>query len=349
MKQNRNTSHCIDCNEIVCAIQNPALVKPWKLSGGHPVMKGIRPVMYAGGYCLVFPYMVGGHKYAVRCWYSSLDGMEERARKISSALKASGLPYFAPYEFVRDGIVTSQGVAPIVIMDWIDAQPLKEWIAYHLGDTNAILELAKRFVKMVSDLHDNDISHGDLQHGNILVRPDGNLMLVDYDSMYVPQLKGHAAEIAGLRGYQHPDRDRMKTLSPKMDYFSELVIYTSLRAIASQPSLWNELKIGDSETLVFSGEDLDSRGKAPIFGRLSGIPGLKGLVDEMKAGLKQHSIGGLRPLEDVIDGKGSTCVAPAQQSSWLDKMRESWRRIPRPVGLGYNSSDVALVRRGWNR
>ena len=350
MKQKHNTVTNIDCSEIITAIQTPALVKAGKLRGGHPVMNGIRPVMYAGGYCLVIPYVVGGHKYAVRCWFSGLDGMEERAGKISSALKASGLPYFASYEFVREGLATSQGVVPIVIMDWIDAQPLKDWIAEHLGDANAILELARRFVRMVSDLHENGIAHGDLQHGNILVRPDGSLMLVDYDSMYVPQLKRYAAEIAGIRGYQHPDRDRLKTLSPKMDYFSELVIYTSLRAIAAQPSLWNELEIGGSETLVFSGEDLDSRGRAPIFGRLGGIPGLKGLVDEMKSELRKHSICDLRPLEDIIDGKAGGLVAPVPQgSNWLDKIRDGWKRIPSHAGPGYSSSDVALVRSGWKR
>src|SRR2546430_4647189 len=59
----------------------------------------------------------------------------------------------------------------------------------------------------------SQVAHGDLQHGNILVR-GGSIQLVDYDGMWVPALKGrHATEI-GHRAYQHPERS-------EQDYRSE--------------------------------------------------------------------------------------------------------------------------------
>ena len=76
---------------------------------------------------------------------------------------------------------------------------------------------------MAKELHAAGVSHGDLQHGNIMVNADGSLILVDYDSMYVPSLEGYADEIKGLVGYQHPARWENCKCSPKADYFSEKV------------------------------------------------------------------------------------------------------------------------------
>ena len=95
---------------------------------------------------------------------------------------------------------------------------------------------------MCIDLHKNNISHGDLQHGNILIceNRDGKptLKLVDYDSLYVPTMgKKFKDSITGLKDYQHPARQTaVHVSSHKTDYFSELVIYLSLIAIAENPA-----------------------------------------------------------------------------------------------------------------
>ena len=51
---------------------------------------------------------------------------------------------------------------------------------------------------MSKDLHSVGFSHGDLQHGNIMVNSEGKLFLVDYDSMFVPGLENVSDEIKGL-------------------------------------------------------------------------------------------------------------------------------------------------------
>ena len=71
-----------------------------------------------------------------------------------------------------------------------------------------------------------------MQHGNIMVKDGGQLVLVDYDSMYVPALDGWDEEIKGLQGYQHEARWKNKKLAPKADYFSELIIYLSLLGLS---------------------------------------------------------------------------------------------------------------------
>ena len=354
----------IDINEISNAIQEPRLVKAEELQGGHPEMNGLRPVMYTGGFCAVFPFNAKGRKYAVRCWHTMSPVMDDLAKAVSSALQASSLPYFVPYRYCKDGIATSQGVIPLIIMDWVDAAPLKLWLKKHIHNSSAIRKLADAFLKMTTDLHKSGIAHGDLQHGNILVQADGSIKLVDYDSMCVPGIEGRPLGLFGLEGYQHPARSRLRKLSPKMDYFSELVIYTSLLALAERPSLWKELKIEGTETLVFSAEDILSGGKAPIFSKLSRMAALNNLIAEMKAELSRQDIEQLRPLEAIV-GKPAGTPAPSpspwphptpaphkpavQGGDWLDKLRSNWKTKSFQQTAGYNPKDVVNLRQKWTR
>ena len=71
-----------------------------------------KPIKYAGGYCIVFPYIVSGKKYAVRCWHANWEGAKERTKIISSSLHTLNMPYFVGFEYAENGIVTPLGVQP---------------------------------------------------------------------------------------------------------------------------------------------------------------------------------------------------------------------------------------------
>lgn len=288
-----------ECDDYVNSIQVPQLVKAPIINGGTPEMNGIRPVMYTGGFCVVFPYRTNTKKYAVRCWHAYLDGAQDRAREISKYLSSINLPYFVDFQYIEEGVATSKGIMPIVVMDWVDAKPLKKYIQGKLHDPMALDKLASDFMRMAQDLHAKNISHGDLQHGNIMVKNSGDIVLVDYDSMYVPQLAGYNSQICGLKGYQHPARWNEKKVSPKADYFSELIIYTSIKALAKYPHLWEKLQIEDTDTLLFSEEDIDSKGYSNIFEEISKDIYLKKLVEAIREELSHSSIDELLPLELV--------------------------------------------------
>lgn len=302
-------------------IKTPALVHPQVLKDGHPIEKGVRLIKYSGGFCVVFPYQTPLKKYAVRCWHAEVSDAKRRTQVIADALKKTNLPYFVGFEFFEDGIMTPQGVQPLVVMDWVEAKSLKKFLSEHITETNVINIIAENFKRMVADLHLNHFSHGDLQHGNIMVKPDYSLVLVDYDSMYVPGLKGMPDEIKGLVGYQHEARWNNKTVSEKADYFSELVIYISLKALSKMPSLWNELNMEDTETLLFSGEDIESHGTSNIFKVLKTNPELSPLVDRLCDFMSKSSIEDLVPLEEAVVSKSESISA-------------KWKK-----GNGYNPSE----------
>jgi len=187
---------------------------------------------------------------------------------------------------------------------------------------------------MVSDLHKHNLSHGDLQHGNILVKNDGSLVLVDYDSMYVPSLDGWTDEIKGLLGYQHPARWNNKNVSFKADYFSEKVIYLSILALAQIPQLWDDLQIEDNETLLFSAEDIELKGNSPIFSLLRNIPSLHVVVENLIMDLQKNSIDELQPLEDVL-------ISPAEV------IFQNWKNYTPPVRKTYMPEDVKNITSKW--
>lgn len=329
------------CEDYEISINTPRLIKCPKLHNGHVEKNAVgTTINYVGGFCIVFPfYKSNGEKTAVRCWIANVENAQERTKRIAEELKRVNLPYFVNFEYEADGIATSSGVQPIVLMDWVNANSLKDYLESHKSSPDDIRRLAETFKKMALDLHQAGISHGDLQHGNIMVKDDGSLILVDYDSMFVPSLRGYKDEIKGLAGYQHPARWTNQLASEKVDYFSELIIYTSIIALSYFPSLWDKMKIKDTETLLFSADDIKSKGTSKIFSKLDSHPELRPLSEAIKKALESNNLNDLLPLEDAI--------IPATKKI-ADGVRGKWNNQPR-VERPEFTPDTTTTRAKWNK
>ena len=299
------------------AIDTQQLIKSKELKGGTPEKQNGELVRYVGGFCVVFPFHTIATKVAVRCWFVNVSDAKVRTQIIAQELHKINLPYFVGFKFVEQGLATNEGIQPIVLMDWVEAIPIKKYIAEHIHNSHILKLLARKFKEMVEDLHRVGISHGDLQHGNILVYPDGTLVLVDYDSMYVPGLEGYNDEIKGLEGYQHPARWSNKKMTKKADYFSELVIYTSILAFSEIPELWVDKHIEDTETMLFSPEDIKTGGSSPIFTVLDTNPKLVNCSTALKAALAKKCIDELMPLEDAIVSNEQK-ISASIRGKWQD-------------------------------
>lgn len=323
------------CSDYLSAIDTPQLLKAPILQRGTVVKRNDTIIRYVGGFCVVFPFQTPSGKYAVRCWYASVAEIQERTRKIAEKLQKVNLPYFVGFNYIAEGIVTNEGIQPIVLMDWVEAKPLKEYIKENLNNCMALKQLADNFLKMVKDLHTHQLAHGDLQHGNMLIQNDGKIILVDYDSMYVPALEGYSDDIKGLEGYQHEARWKNKKLTPKADYFSELVIYTSLLALAKYPQLWEELNIEDTETLLFSAEDVKKKGCSAIFDFLDADTEFCQLSYALKNALQCDDIDELIPLEEAL-------------KSPIDTISNKWENNGYKPVIVDNSATIQEICNSWN-
>lgn len=246
-----------------CCIKDPMLV-----GGQAEVLSDGQPWRDAGGYCVVFKYRTNrGKYYAIRCWYNELSGIKERTAAISSIIKQSKLPYFAEFEYVDKAILTSKGFQAIIRMEWIEADNLKKYIATQIKTPQNIIVLAQTFYKMCCDLHHSNISHGDLQHANIKVNKNKQLILLDYDSLYHPSMGEMPDYIHGKIDYQHPARNENSIATIHIDAFSELIIYTSLLYIGNNPQIYKG-NIIDSDCLIFESSDYKNFRTSSIYREL---------------------------------------------------------------------------------
>lgn len=287
--------------EIVTAMSNSVCHKADELKGGSVIKKGSRVVQYAGGYNNVFPFIdKDGKKVAVRCWCADIDQARERCQRIAEFLKKDTSNYFVNFKYVDKALLITGTLHPVVVMDWVDGLTLKNYVNEQKPSKAVFLDLAAKFLDMVKYLHSQNIAHGDLQHGNIMVRPDGSLVLIDYDSMYIDSLNGFTDVVKGLPGYQHPARDKNRLLNPKLDYFSELVIYLSLNIFAESPELWDEYV--DTEDLLFSMTDFIDLKQSKLYATYchSANPIVSRLMQELENALGKEDINKLEPIESLL-------------------------------------------------
>ncbi|MER6449660.1 class IV lanthionine synthetase LanL [Streptomyces venezuelae] len=103
--------------------------------------------------------------------------------------------------------------------------PLRNWVAEHFRDagseryrTDALVQAA-RLVDLVAAAHAHGCVLRDFTPGNIMVRPDGELRLIDLE---LAVLKGDTAlpTTVGTPGFSAPERLRDAPVSPTADYYS---------------------------------------------------------------------------------------------------------------------------------
>ena len=259
--------------DILTAIKNLDLfLKVPELKGAKArINKNGNPFVYVGGFNMVFQLTHKSKKWAFRVWHVPMGENEERYLKISKYLTSKKLPYFAEFIYDEKGILINGELVDTIRMEWLDGMLFKEYIEKNLANSSLLVSLADNFLKMCQDLRDNQISHGDLQEGNILVTENGDIKLVDYDSICIPEIEGQKELVTGLKGYQHPSRFKDGKASLKADYFSELIIYLSILAIAEKPELWDKYQVKDTQYLLFSETDFEDLENSKIYNDLSGL------------------------------------------------------------------------------
>ena len=208
-----------------------------------------------GAFSMVFPCQIQGNKYAIRCWKCIPVDMYERIVKrlsiISKFVFGNAQRYFIHFELNRKGLKSENGPIPFLLMDWIDDPDIKTYIRLHLREGDRLKQLADDFKEMALVLHQAGISHNDLQPGNIRVKENGNLYLIDYDTLFLPCMSKEMDELKGALEFQHPMRNHNLFLSQSLDRYALIVIYASIIGIARQPSLFGGIIPSEGKELLF--------------------------------------------------------------------------------------------------
>ena len=203
------------------------------------------PVMSAGGFSVVFKMKdeQNGKLYAVKCFTKEQEGRSESYKLIAEELEYVSSNYLTPIRFLDkelfvDTEQTSETEFPVLLMDWVEGIPMDKYIQKNISNQYALELMAFRFSKLATWLLAQPFAHGDLKPDNILVKEDGSIVLVDYDGMYVPAMKGQKARELGSSNYRHPQRI-IDDFDRHIDDFPLATICLSLKAIALEPDLFN--------------------------------------------------------------------------------------------------------------
>ena len=229
------------------------------------------PYRSSGAFAVVFKMKdeQTGKCYALKCFTEEQEGRAEAYRQIADELEFVDSSYITSVKYLDKEIFVDSSCEedefPVLLMDWIDGETMENYIAENYQDNYAMDMLCYRFCKMAAWLRSQPFAHGDIKPDNIMVRPDGNLTLVDYDGMFVPAMKGQKSPTIGTKDFSHPLRT-VDDFDENIDDFALASIALSLKAVSLKPSLLDEY--GAADRLLFSADDYCDLSKSKVMAAL---------------------------------------------------------------------------------
>lgn len=288
------------------------------------------PVMSSGNFAVVFKMKdkQSGDLYALKCFTKEQEGRAEAYREIAKELGTVSSPYLISIRYLEkelfvDTDQTTEREFPVLLMDWVKGKTLDKYLHENLDNKSALEMLAFRFNKMAQWIVPQPFAHGDLKPDNILVREDGALVLVDYDGMYVPAMKGQKARELGSPDFRHPQRTE-NDFDEHIDDFPLVSILLSLKAISIEPQLLE--RHGAADRLILSERDYSDISHSSILkelypssdSELNVIIGIFSIICERKVLFDKKSH--LQNLWGLITDSEDTQVTKEDlANAWIDE------------------------------
>lgn len=249
------------------ALQNPSLCfqLPELRAGQVSLASDGRPKVISGNTASVYQLNNSIQSWAIRCFLKPVTDQQHRYQLLNQQLTVSRLPAIVDFEYYPQAILLGAQWYPIIKMPWIEGKTLNQFIEESLNNPKQLLDIASKWRDLINSLQANRLAHGDLEHRNIIVTSQNSLQLVDYDTMFVPALRGEKSPELGNENFQNPKRT-LDEFDEKIDNFSALVIYLSLRALVYQPNLWQQFYQG--ENLLFTRKDYLNPYQSSLFYQL---------------------------------------------------------------------------------
>jgi len=226
----------------------------------------------SGANAVVFKANYHNRTYGFRCFLNNDSDRVTRAKSISKYLENVNASWKIDYRFLENEIIVQGKSYPLIQMSWSPGKDLNTWIGHNLHETEKLNQLQKKIVELSKSLEENNIGHGDIQCGNLLVEEIGSILtlkLIDYDGMYIQSLSHFNAIENGRAEFQHPSRNLIH-FRPSIDRFSFIVILTAIELLKHDKSLWDSpLQNGFNslDNLLFSAKDFKNYHSSELFRR----------------------------------------------------------------------------------
>ena len=129
------------------------------------------------------------------------------------------------------------GRATYLVMEFVDGEPLSDRLAREerLPAAEAMRIVAEA-ARALDAVHEGGIVHRDVKPSNLLLRPDGSVVLLDFGvarSAAVTSVTGTNAAVLGTALYMAPEQARRQAVSPATDVYALGAV--AYHALAGQP------------------------------------------------------------------------------------------------------------------
>lgn len=174
-----------------------------------------------------------GRTYALKCYYNTRADRAERSAFLRTH-DTSGIIIHPDY--YHGEMWTDKGIVDVALYPWEEGRTLDWHIRKALHDNNPrqLQRLLTTFVNLASKLLDEEWRHGDIKTENIIVRPDGKMILVDCDALYAPTLPSSGE--CGTPNWTHPSRK--DNYNRHIDDYGVALMIVSLAALIADPTLF---------------------------------------------------------------------------------------------------------------
>lgn len=261
------------------------------------------PIFRKGNQCGVtkIRYSTGKIK-ALRMWQNESAADRNVYEQVSQYFEQFPAPYLLNSSYISKAVSFNGEFFPALLMDWCAGISLREYLDNNISDPQKMSLLKESLIEMFKDMNKRGISHGDIHHNNIYISEMGNPILIDYDSMFVPSLKGNEDNCLGYSGFQLPNaRENNKYLSNKTDYFSQLIVILTIECLIQKPILWsNYLDEDDTVSLLFKERDYLNLKGSHIYSDIKNLKGeVPSLLNVLEQYLQKSSIDDLWPFYET--------------------------------------------------
>ena len=202
-----------------------------KLSNLRPILDEYgNPIMSSGNFAVVFKMTDGNKDYAIKCFLKEQKGRKEAYNQICDYINGIYTKYIVSTSYYEkelfvDTTQTEENEFPVLLMDWVDGLGLSEYISCNYDNCEKMANLYNNIQDMIEWLLPSHLAHGDLKPDNIIVTVDSNIVLIDYDGMFVPSMQGQYSREHGTPQFQYQGR----TISDFNEYIDDYAgIYLAL-------------------------------------------------------------------------------------------------------------------------